>query len=56
VLGAVWPEAQHAIFAGGHEQKAMLEAVSGVGILMPLLTGMETDLRPVKRAARHALS
>jgi K+:H+ antiporter len=57
VLGAVWPEAQHAIFAGGHEQKAMLDAVSGVGILMLLLlTGMETDLRLVKRARRAAVS
>src|SRR6516165_3348796 len=50
VFGALWPEGQHAIFPGGHEQKAMLE-VSDLGILMLLLlTGMETDLRLVKRA------
>ena len=57
VFGALWPEAQHAIFPGGHEQKAMLEAVSDLGILMLLLlTGMETDLKLVKRARRAAVS
>jgi Kef-type K+ transport system membrane component KefB/nucleotide-binding universal stress UspA family protein len=57
VFGALWPDAQHAIFPGGHEQKAMLEAVSDLGILMLLLlTGMETDLKLVKRARRAAVS
>jgi Kef-type K+ transport system membrane component KefB len=57
VFGAIWPEAQHAIFAGGREQKAMIEAVSDLGILMLLLlTGMETDLKLVKRARRAAAS
>ena len=57
VFGALWPEGQHAIFPGGHEQKAMLEAVSDLGILMLLLlTGMETDLKLVKRARRAAVS
>jgi|SRR5579859_471524 len=37
VFGALWPEAQHAIFPSGREQKAMLEAVSQLGILMLLL-------------------
>jgi K+:H+ antiporter len=57
VFGALWPEAQHAIFSGGDEQKVMLRAVSDLGILMLLLlTGMETDLKLVKRARRAALS
>ena len=57
VFGALWPEAQHAIFAGGREQKAMLEAISDLGVLMLLLlTGMETDLRLVKRVRRAAVS
>jgi len=57
VFGVIWPEAQHAIFPGGHEQKAMLEAVSDLGILMLLLlTGMETDLKLAKRAGRAAIS
>jgi Kef-type K+ transport system membrane component KefB len=57
VLGAFWPEAEHAIFAGGREQRAMVEAVSDLGILMLLLlTGMETDLKLVRRAGRAAAS
>jgi len=57
VFGAVWPEMQHAIFANGPEQKAMLDAVSALGILMLLLlTGMETDLKLVQRARRAAVS
>jgi Kef-type K+ transport system membrane component KefB/nucleotide-binding universal stress UspA family protein len=57
VFGAIWPEAQRAIFASGPEQKAMIEAVSALGILLLLLlTGMETDLKLVKRARRAAVS
>src|SRR5271166_1052959 len=57
VFGALWPEAQHAIFTTGREQNAMLDAVSALGILMLLLlTGMETDLKLVKRARRAAVS
>ena len=57
VFGAFWPELQHAIFGGGREQKAMIEAVSDLGILMLLLlTGMETDLKLVKKARRAAVS
>ena len=57
VFGMLWPEAQHAIFSGGHEQKAMVEAVSDLGILLLLLlTGMETDLKLVRRVRRAAVS
>jgi Kef-type K+ transport system membrane component KefB/nucleotide-binding universal stress UspA family protein len=57
VFGLLWPEAQQAIFAAGREQSAMIEAVSDLGILMLLLlTGMETDLRLVKRTRRAAVS
>jgi len=58
VLGALWPEAQHWLFPPDQkEQKAMLDAVSQLGILMLLLlTGMETDLRLVRRAGRAAAS
>ncbi len=58
VLGALWPDVQHWLFPPGQkEQKAMLDAVSQVGILMLLLlTGMETDLRLVRRAGRAAVS
>jgi Kef-type K+ transport system membrane component KefB/nucleotide-binding universal stress UspA family protein len=57
MLGAFWPEAEHTIFAAGREQRAMVEAVSDLGILMLLLlTGMETDLKLVRRAGRAAAS
>ncbi|MFB9263269.1 cation:proton antiporter [Bradyrhizobium erythrophlei] len=57
VFGAVWPEAQQALFPAGREQNAMLEAVSDLGILMLLLlTGMETDLKLVRKARGAAIS
>src|SRR6202162_1984231 len=57
VLGALWPELQHAIFPATHEQKSMIDAVSQLGILMLLLlTGMETDLSLVRKNRATALS
>jgi Kef-type K+ transport system membrane component KefB/nucleotide-binding universal stress UspA family protein len=57
ILGEVWPQLQGAIFPPGHEQKAMIEAVSELGILMLLLlTGMETDLSVVRKSRGIALS
>ena len=56
VFGAIWPEAQHAIFPASGTQKSMIDAVSQLGILMLLLlTGMETDLGLVRRVGRAAL-
>jgi Kef-type K+ transport system membrane component KefB len=50
LLGALFPDLQHAIFSGAKEQKAMLDAVAQFGVLMLLLlTGMETDLKLVRR-------
>ena len=55
VLGALWPDAQHALFPSGKDQKAMLDAVSQFGILLLLLlTGMETDLKLAQRVGRAA--
>ena len=57
LFGALWPEAQHALFPAKGEQKAMLDAVSHLGILMLLLlAGMETDLSLVRKVKRAALS
>lgn len=57
VFGVVWPEAQKLIFPPDRDQKAMIDAVSQLGILMLLLlTGMETDLRLVRKVRRAALS
>ena len=58
VFGLIWPEGQAAVFPNAPEQRAMLDAVSQVGILLLLLlAGMETDIslvRKVKRAAASA--
>ena len=57
VLGQLWPQLQHVIFPPDREQKAMIEAISQLGILMLLLlTGMETDLSVVRKSRRVALS
>jgi Kef-type K+ transport system membrane component KefB/nucleotide-binding universal stress UspA family protein len=57
VFGAIWPEAQRALFASSPQQQSMIDAVSQLGILMLLLlTGMETDLRLVNQARRAAIS
>jgi Kef-type K+ transport system membrane component KefB/nucleotide-binding universal stress UspA family protein len=57
VLGALWPAAQHALFPPDAAQKAMLDGVAQVGVLLLLLlTGMETDLKLVRRIGRAAVS
>src|SRR3954454_1782187 len=57
VFGALWPEAQQAVFPPAREQQAMIDAVSQLGVLMLLLlTGMETDLGLVKKVRRAAFS
>ncbi len=57
VLGALWPDLQHALFPANGEQKSMIGAVSQLGILMLLLlTGMETDLSLVRKVGRAAFS
>jgi len=57
VLGVLWPDLQHAIFPKHAEQKSMIDAVSQLGILMLLLlTGMETDLKLVRRVGRAAIT
>ena len=57
VFGAIWPQAQHAVFPPTGEQKSMIEAVAQLGILMLLLlTGMETDLRLARRVGKAAVS
>jgi hypothetical protein len=57
VLGALWPELQHSLFPASSDQKAMIDAVAQLGILLLLLlTGMETDLAVVRRSRRTAFS
>ncbi|HEY6926916.1 MAG TPA: cation:proton antiporter, partial [Steroidobacteraceae bacterium] len=57
VLGALAPTLQHNLFPDSPGQKAMLDAVSQLGILLLLLlTGMETDLSVIRRSRRTAFS
>src|SRR5712692_2548429 len=57
VFGAIWPDAQHAVFPTKGEQKSMIDAVAQLGILMLLLlTGMETDLPLIRKVRAAAAS
>jgi len=57
LFGWLWPSAQHLVFPSDPEQKSMVEAVSQLGILLLLLlTGMETDLRLVRRVGYSCVS
>src|SRR3984893_3159038 len=57
VLGTLLPSVSHALFPPGAAQKAMLDALSQLGILLLLLmTGMETDLTVFRDARRRAVS
>ncbi len=56
-LGLLWPDLQHAIFPRTPEQKAMLDGIAQIGILLLLLlTGMETDLKLVRKVGRAAIT
>jgi Kef-type K+ transport system membrane component KefB/nucleotide-binding universal stress UspA family protein len=55
LFGWLWPDAQHWLFPAAKEQKSMIEAISQFGILLLLLlTGMETDLKLVRKVRRAA--
>lgn len=57
LFGWVWPSAQHMLFSNDPSHKSMIDAVSQLGILLLLLlTGMETDLRLVKRVGAACIS
>ncbi len=56
VFGALLPDLQATVFPPEATQHGMIDAVAQLGILMLLLlTGMETDLRLVRRVGRPAL-
>jgi Kef-type K+ transport system membrane component KefB/nucleotide-binding universal stress UspA family protein len=57
VFGALFPELRHAVFPDDKTVKAMLDAVSQIGILLLLLlTGMEANLALVRRRRRAVIS
>lgn len=56
LFGWVWPAAQHLIFATNSEQKALIAGLANIGVmLLLLLTGMETDLKLVRKIGAPAL-
>ncbi|HEV2442852.1 MAG TPA: cation:proton antiporter [Steroidobacteraceae bacterium] len=57
VLGHIFPAAELALFPHAPPQRAMLDAVAQLGVLLLLLlTGMETDLSVMRRSGRAALN
>lgn len=57
LFGWLWPSAQHFVFSSDPVQKSMINAVSQLGILMLLLlTGMETDMKLVRRVRSACIS
>jgi Kef-type K+ transport system membrane component KefB len=55
VFGKLWPQAHDLIFPHAAGQKEMITAIAQFGVLLLLLlTGMETDLRLVRRARNTA--
>ena len=55
VLGALWPGFQHFLFPASPEQKAMIDAVAQLGILLLLLlTGMAPAARAEQRSASRS--
>jgi Kef-type K+ transport system membrane component KefB/nucleotide-binding universal stress UspA family protein len=57
LLGWLWPAAQSAIFPPVPEQKALIEGMAQFGILLLLLlTGMETDLKLVRKIGKAAIT
>src|SRR4051794_4427977 len=57
LFGWLWPAAQSAIFPPAPEQKALIQGIAQFGILLLLLlTGMETDLKLVRKIGRAAVT
>ncbi|MGA9796404.1 MAG: cation:proton antiporter [Rhizomicrobium sp.] len=57
ILGAIWPHLENTLFPSTPDQKGMIEAISQLGILLLLLlTGMETDLKLVRRVGKAAIA
>lgn len=55
-LGWLWPDLEHWLFPAARERKAMIDAISQFGILLLLLlTGMEVDLKLVRKVGKAAI-
>ncbi len=56
-FGWIWPQAHATIFPNTPEQHSLISGISEVGVLLLLLiTGMETDLRLVRRIGKAAFA
>lgn len=56
-FGWIWPAAHHFLFPQTAAQKSLIAGLSNVGVLMLLLlTGMETDLKLVRRVGAPAIT
>jgi len=57
LFGWVWPQAHHLVFPNNPEQKNLLTGLSDIGVMMLLLlTGMETDLKLVRKIGAPAIA
>ncbi len=57
LFGWVWPEAHALIFPNNPAQKSLIAGVANIGVMMLLLlTGMETDLKLVRKIGAPALT
>jgi Kef-type K+ transport system membrane component KefB/nucleotide-binding universal stress UspA family protein len=57
LFGWIWPEAHRLVFPGTPEAKGLIAGVSDMGVLMLLLlTGMETDLKLVRKVGMPAIA
>jgi Kef-type K+ transport system membrane component KefB/nucleotide-binding universal stress UspA family protein len=57
LFGWVWPQAHHLIFPDGREQKSLITGIANTGVMMLLLlTGMETDLKLVRKVGKPAVA
>ncbi|MDH2382035.1 cation:proton antiporter [Bradyrhizobium sp. CER78] len=55
LFGWLWPSAHSVVFPPSSEQKALIDGIAQFGILLLLLlTGMETDLKLVRKVGRAA--
>ena len=57
LFGWIWPQAHALIFPSAPEARSLLAGISDVGVLMLLLlTGMETDLKLVRKVGAPAIA
>ncbi|MGY3444932.1 MULTISPECIES: cation:proton antiporter domain-containing protein [unclassified Bradyrhizobium] len=57
LFGWLWPSAHDVVFPPSGEQKALIDGIAQIGILLLLLlTGMETDLKLVRKVGRAAMT